>query len=403
MDVFYIWSIEPWKQKFVLYGRWENGESASIGIEYHSNYLYIKPLEQGGSFDDRHIFEQGVKHVLGDRIKELNWVRRKECADATADQTPKWLLKIDVFRRKQMQEVDCIIRNGGVTGVSRIPYESTTNSVLRFIQDTDILPCSWIEIDKNDLHQVKSSPTDGYMPYHEMRHQAISNKKVDRMTTGAWKMLIFDIEAAQMDGTTRFVKADEKQCPVCSISIYIHSNEQRWILLVLHTHIIPPDIPQEWEVLMFDKEMDLLKMFLYIVRLEDPDFISGWNITKFDLPYLIDRWSTLNVDDDVFCLGRTPEPTRYWVMQNGGVTVNCQGRVILDGYLIAMKYLSQDGYSLTLTAQTHLDNGQDKEVFSHSLPPYHQEDSPVPLSHYSWVSFLSYWHLDDDTTTDTAD
>ena len=57
------------------------------------------------------------------------------------------------------------------------------------------------------------------------------------------------------------------------------------------------------EVMSFDREPDLLRKWADLVRKTDPDIIIGYNILKFDLPYLIDRANKLNVREFKY-LGR---------------------------------------------------------------------------------------------------
>jgi DNA polymerase delta subunit 1 len=57
------------------------------------------------------------------------------------------------------------------------------------------------------------------------------------------------------------------------------------------------------QVLSFDDEADLLKAWRDFVQKVDPDLIIGYNISNFDLPYLLDRAKAIKVDKFPF-LGR---------------------------------------------------------------------------------------------------
>ena len=53
----------------------------------------------------------------------------------------------------------------------------------------------------------------------------------------------------------------------------------------------------------FDKEADLLTRWQQFVEEVDPDLIIGYNISQFDLPYLIDRAKALKASEFPY-LGR---------------------------------------------------------------------------------------------------
>ena len=50
------------------------------------------------------------------------------------------------------------------------------------------------------------------------------------------------------------------------------------------------------EVRYFRSEKDLLESLVEFIATEEPDVITGWNSTRFDLPYLINRLKRLSID-----------------------------------------------------------------------------------------------------------
>ena len=54
------------------------------------------------------------------------------------------------------------------------------------------------------------------------------------------------------------------------------------------------------QVLSYDDETDMLEAWTRFVQAVDPDVIIGYNISNFDLPYLIDRANALKADNFPF-------------------------------------------------------------------------------------------------------
>lgn len=67
------------------------------------------------------------------------------------------------------------------------------------------------------------------------------------------------------------------------------------------------------QVLSFKKESDLLLRWRDFVEEVDPDVVIGYNISNFDLPYLMDRAAALKVQDRFPLLGRlkSESPTKF--------------------------------------------------------------------------------------------
>ena len=58
------------------------------------------------------------------------------------------------------------------------------------------------------------------------------------------------------------------------------------------------------QVLSFETEADMLIKWREFVEQVDPDVVIGYNISNFDLPYLLDRAKALNIDKSFTQLGR---------------------------------------------------------------------------------------------------
>ena len=52
----------------------------------------------------------------------------------------------------------------------------------------------------------------------------------------------------------------------------------------------------EWKVFVFETEKEMLEKFIEFVRKEDPDIITGWNVIKFDMLYLLRRIQVLGIN-----------------------------------------------------------------------------------------------------------
>lgn len=89
-------------------------------------------------------------------------------------------------------------------------------------------------------------------------------------------------------------------------------------------------------------ESHMLERFAEIVKAENPDILIGYNSDNFDLPYIRDRASILNVK-----LGIGIDGSEVKFMRRGYTnSANIKGRIHVDLYLLMRRYLQLDRYTL---------------------------------------------------------
>lgn len=114
------------------------------------------------------------------------------------------------------------------------------------------------------------------------------------------RIFSFDIECGAPEG--HFPKAEEDPVTMITISKKFLFGEttdfvMTWKVPRKNTSQEDPnilDIGSE-TVLMYENETDMLKGFGDIIRAEQPNMITGYNINDFDFPYLVKRAAILDI------------------------------------------------------------------------------------------------------------
>ena len=89
-------------------------------------------------------------------------------------------------------------------------------------------------------------------------------------------------------------------------------------------------------------EAHMLERFVEIVKSENPDILIGYNSDNFDMPYLRDRATKLNVKMSIGTDGSGLKFMRRGYTNSALV----KGRIHVDLYLISRRYLQLDRYTL---------------------------------------------------------
>ncbi|MCS7122547.1 MAG: DNA-directed DNA polymerase [Candidatus Micrarchaeota archaeon] len=120
------------------------------------------------------------------------------------------------------------------------------------------------------------------------------NKLYPEYKIGDLSVLTFDIEVYNEDGFP-----DSSKDRILSIAYRFQNVE---------------------DVIYSEDEGDTIREFFNVIRGYNPDLLSGYNIDRFDLPYLIKRAKTLNIDVDI---------GRYGLEVKNNII---PGRIVIDVY-----------------------------------------------------------------------
>ncbi|XP_029781128.1 DNA polymerase delta catalytic subunit isoform X1 [Suricata suricatta] len=287
------------------------------------------------------------------------------------------------------------IRVPGLGTPSFAPYESNVDFEIRFMVDTDIVGCNWLELPAGKYHlrpkgKVQGSPgtgaqgrepaaTDAPHPYKATHCQLEADVHwsdvVSHPPEGEWqriaplRVLSFDIECAGRKGIFPEPERDPV-IQICSLGLRWGEPEP-FLRLALTLRPCAPILGAK--VQSYEREEELLQAWSAFIRIMDPDVITGYNIQNFDLPYLISRAQTLKVESFPF-LGRvaglrsTIRDSSFQSKQTGrrdSKVVSMVGRVQMDMLQVLLREYKLRSYTLNAVSFHFL--GEQKEDVQHSI------------------------------------
>ncbi|KAL0378216.1 UNVERIFIED_CONTAM: DNA polymerase delta catalytic subunit [Sesamum radiatum] len=184
-----------------------------------------------------------------------------------------------------------------------------------------------------------------------------------------FRILSFDIECAGRKG----LFPEPTHDPVIQVAnlVTLQGEDQPFVRNVMTLKSCAPIVGVD--VMSFDTEKELLLAWRDFVREVDPDIIIGYNICKFDLPYLIQRAEVLGIAEFPI-LGRirnsrvrvkdtTFSSRQYGTRESKEVTV--EGRLQFDLLQAMQREHKLSSYSLN-SVSAHFLNEQ-KEDVHHSI------------------------------------
>jgi len=147
-------------------------------------------------------------------------------------------------------------------------YEADIPFVRRFLIDTNI---------KSGLE----FPQFGTVSWKEIKPAEVNVEPV---------VLYLDIEVI----SEKFIEPEKATEPIVALSFTTNKSDVIYTLVVDSIKMRK----KNWKVLSFKSEEAMLRFFAQMIEGLKPDILTGWNIIKYDLPYLLKRFEHYDIHFD---------------------------------------------------------------------------------------------------------
>lgn len=262
-------------------------------------------------------------------------------------------------------------------------YENNIDFDIRFMVDTNVVGCSWIELPPGQW-KLRERTTN---PLPESRCQIEVDVAYDKFIAhepenewskvAPFRILSFDIECAGRKGIFPEAKYD----PVIQIAnmVYKQGEQEPFLRNVFTLKKCAPIVGSQ--VLSHDTEQELLDAWANFIRESDPDILTGYNINNFDIPYLLERAQHLKVKNFEY-LGRIKNirsVIKDQILQSKQMGrrenkyVNFEGRVPFDLLFVLLRDYKLRSYTLNAVSYHFLQ--EQKEDVHHSIITDLQNDN----------------------------
>ncbi|KAI4310823.1 hypothetical protein MLD38_035775 [Melastoma candidum] len=359
---------------------WE-GHSVCCNVHGFEPYFYIS-CPPGMGPDDISRFRRTLEDKMRESsrsVKVPEYVRRIELVQKRSimyyqQQTSHPFLKIVVSLPSMVPTCRGILDRGiqieGLGMKSFMTYESNILFPLRFMIDCDVVGGNWIEVAAGMYRKTARKLSNCQLEFDCLYSRLVSHRPEGEYSKMApIRILSFDIECAGRKGHFPEPSHD----PVIQVAnlVTIQGESQPFIRNVMTLNSCSSIVGVD--VMSFDTEREVLLAWKEFVREVDPDIIIGYNICKFDLPYLLERAEALHIAEFPL-LGRirnsrvrvrdaTFSSRQYGTRESKDVTI--EGRVQFDLLQVMQRDYKLSSYSLNSVSAHFL--SEQKEDVHHSI------------------------------------
>jgi DNA polymerase elongation subunit (family B) len=212
-------------------------------------------------------------------------------------------------------------------------FEADVDWTIRYFVDNNYFPCTWYSVDAGKYRVVNSfDERETDCEFEIVAHvkdvlprPAIENKDIPKL-----KRFTYDLEVETPRG--QFPHASKDKIVAISIRSSVMGYKRGKSIVMILGHV-SDQVDENCYTYWYATEKDMLDAFMKLVRMMDPDIISGYNINVFDFPYLMTRCKLNNVRNATF-FGRTHKKEMYMTPNvSKGVykmNVGIPGRIVYD-------------------------------------------------------------------------
>lgn len=368
-----------------MYGVTDSGHSVLAHVTDYFPYFYVA-LPRGLQDSDLYGLQTHLNsRAGGNPVTSIEVVKKRSLWGYKGEETTPFL-KIWITDPKSLPSVRGLFDRGeaqygdffqGITST----YESNIVFTLRFMIDTNVTGMNWIEVPAGAYKLLEGNSKKSSC---QIEFTVRYDKFISHAPEGEWsrlaplRILSFDLECAGRKGIFPEAQVD----PVIQIANMVtrQGESQPFIrnVFTLNTcsHIVGS------QVLSFDDECDMLHAWQKFVEEVDPDMIIGYNISNFDLPYLMDRAKAIKAEKFPY-LGKllntktqmkdTHFSSKAYGQRDSKETV-MNGRLQLDLLQFMQREYKLRSYSLNSVCARFL--GEQKEDVHHSVITDLQNGTP---------------------------
>jgi DNA polymerase I len=295
-----------------IFGKTKEGQSICVLYDRYLPYFYFIPARK------KEEIEAILKKEFGGLIAGIEEVERYEPIGYRENKTK--MIKIFLTDPSKVPKVREFILS---KELSKGIFEADILFKYRFLTDFNIFGMRWYSVEGREIK------TNGIKTERVILMESIDEE--DYQFNAPFKILSLDIETTAKEG-----KPNPEKDRVILISLSFNPPYKGKNSLVLVAK--PTKVNGDTQVFIDEKSM--LEELIKIIDSYDPDFIVGYNINSFDLPFLYVRFK----ENKIFpSLGRSNDkPLLSKKLKEDNYRNHILGRVVVDVYEI-VKELSEKG------------------------------------------------------------
>ena len=375
----------PQRSTIVIYGKCEDGRSICTEVNGFLPYFYFHPGKMLNHLpkEELETITITLKNTLDTWVKEKVSPKRLQTLDKAVEDVEIVSMK-DVwgyndnedFIKVTLAHPNLVTTLRGILNTNTpgkifernrfVTYESDVLFIQRWMIDKNLVGGGWMQVVKDanfeDLTRLGRTNCDIHLKLDTSQIESLPS----RSDHAPINIFSFDIECA---GRANEFPVPEKDPIIQVSSVTWTFGTGKPIKVDARVHVLGTcdDIP-DGIIESFNNEKDMLLSFSKHLVKSRPDFLTGYNICTFDIPYLINRSKVLGIEKQFCKFSKRKDEvvqikdSRFESKAHGvreSKQLLAEGLIVWDVFQIIQRDYKLRRYSLNFVSQHFLGDKKD--------------------------------------------
>lgn len=362
--------LEESDEEFIMqcFGVTESGASVCLNIEGFNPFFYVEL----GKYWNKSWTKPFVQHLI-DQTRDREGLAHYEVCDR---------ILFNEFTNEQKRPFLCLVFNNidsygnfkklfyrriQVYNVNRgyakqyCLCESNLPPTMRYLHVMNLDPIGWMKASNVRFTKESSCNITGTIDWKSLQ-------PVEKEGYAPILQASFDIECTSGSGDfPQASKPSDKVVQICTTFRQFGAPKDEY---VLKHRIVLGEYAEvsSTELVVCETEVEVLLAWTKLIQDMDPDLVIGYNITGFDMSYMVERAEYLDCYDEFMNMSRVSNRTTH--LDSGGITTSAKGenkfkvldmpgRIVMDLLKIIRWEYKLVSYKLDFVGQKFLNAGKD--------------------------------------------
>ena len=360
---------EALRYKIRLYGRTSEGKSIYVNVENFTPFFYIEIPNDWNQIKAfsliNHIKGKINNPVILKGFKNFDIVERKKFYGFTGYKNFKFI-RLIFYNMKAFKTFEYWIERNKIISPALFKkptklsiYESNIEPFIRCMHIRKLNACGWVEVKKYEEYDEGFSHCEIAIKTDWTELNPYDSNSIQKFIIAS-----FDIECMSESGD--FPIATNDNDPIIQIgTVFSYYGESEPFYKNILTLGGCKKIKglEDVEIQSFKDEKSMLLAWTRLIKVKDPDIITGYNINGFDFQYMKDRADKYKILKKFSELSRIQDEVSEFKIKKLASSAlgenilkyfEMNGRIIIDLMKVAMRDFKLDSFKLDNVASTFI-------------------------------------------------
>lgn len=293
-----------------MFGKTEENYNITCKINNYYPYYYIKVINSKALKPIINYIQSKLSNKNALIIKKCESVIKKDIFGFRNDKYYTFIKVVfrnltDLNRSKYLFKNPIVVHGANIKPMKYKLYESSFEPFLKFCHETGIQTANWVNISNyTKEYCINTSTLNIQCDFNSTIIKKVENNKIANYLQASWDIEVYSFDGQFPDPNKKSSKGEYPNVIYQMATTFKYFNESKMIkhlLTLKKCNKIESTTENETIIVeYFPNEKDLLKRWIDLIKISNPDIIYTYNGDSFDWRYLKERCEIYKITDYLY-------------------------------------------------------------------------------------------------------